>query len=189
MKLSAAILAGGNSSRMGINKAQLAFGKTTLLEHQVNKVKSLGITDIMVSGGAYGISGTRDVKDEYEHCGPLGGIHSCLKEARNDAVLFLSVDTPLVPETDLEKLILNHKNGITLLKHEQQEEPLIGIYDKLLEKQSQELLESGQTSPWKLIHQTTSIAVEAEGDPVLYSNCNTPEEYNTLCSFIDTQMK
>ena len=47
---SAAVLAGGFSSRMGRDKACLPFGGTTLLGFQVGKLRALGIEDIMISG-------------------------------------------------------------------------------------------------------------------------------------------
>ena len=49
-EMSAVILAGGRSSRMGTDKARLRLGEKTLLELMVEKVRRLGITEIVVSG-------------------------------------------------------------------------------------------------------------------------------------------
>ena len=48
---SAIILAGGHSSRMGTDKAKLRVGEKTLLELMVEKVRHLGISEIVISGG------------------------------------------------------------------------------------------------------------------------------------------
>jgi len=48
--LSGIILAGGRSSRMGRDKARLMLGGHTLLELQAEKLRALGITDILLSG-------------------------------------------------------------------------------------------------------------------------------------------
>ena len=56
---SAVILSGGKSSRMGSCKAELPWGEKTLVEHQADKIMSLGIGDIMVSGYSKPVAGTR----------------------------------------------------------------------------------------------------------------------------------
>ena len=43
--LMAAVLAGGKSSRMGRDKASLPYRGGTLLEHQLEKLRALGIED------------------------------------------------------------------------------------------------------------------------------------------------
>ena len=42
-RVSAAVLAGGKSSRMGRDKAALPFGGETLLAHQARKLRALGV--------------------------------------------------------------------------------------------------------------------------------------------------
>lgn len=50
---------------MGICKAELDWNGTTLIEHQVNKMRSLGIDDIIISGYPKPVEGTRFVADKY----------------------------------------------------------------------------------------------------------------------------
>ncbi len=69
--ISAMILAGGKSSRMGKDKASLPFRGMSLLEWQVQKLSGLGIKDIMLSGCRQGLEGTRTIPDEYPCRGPL----------------------------------------------------------------------------------------------------------------------
>ena len=71
--VSGIILAGGKSARMGRDKASLPFGNGTLLTAQTDKLRSLGVTDIVLSGYAEGM-----VPDETPGCGPLGGLAACL---------------------------------------------------------------------------------------------------------------
>ena len=118
--VSGVILAGGLSSRMGKNKAELKFHGVTLLEHQISKLRSLGIEDIVISGYERPIVGTRFVPDKYPLKGPLGGIHSGLCAAKNGSCLVTSVDTPLVPEKLLRELVSAHIAGghsMTVLSH------------------------------------------------------------------------
>lgn len=174
MEISAAVLAGGYSTRMGRDKASLPFGDGTLLTHQTRKLQSLGIEEVLISGTADGIP------DVYPHRGPLSGIHACLLQAKHDAVLFLSVDAPLVPEEALLPLIEAHTGGVTLLEHDGEVEPLMGIYDRALAATCEGILQTERTSVRRLLDQAQVRRVSYTGDPALLFNCNTPEAYQKL---------
>ena len=125
-RISAIILAGGFSSRMWREKAELDFHGVTFLRHQVFKLQSLGIKDIVVSGYENAPEGCRFVPDVYPHRGPISGIHAGLLAIKEDRALVLAVDTPLVPERLLQGLIGRHRAGITLVTCQGEIEPLIG---------------------------------------------------------------
>ena len=176
-RVSAAVLAGGKSSRMGRDKAALPFAGGTLLSHQTAKLRALGIGDILVSGAAQTIPGVRRVKDVYPGKGPLGGIHACLKAAEHDAVLFLPVDTPFVPPEALQALLDAHRGGVTLLRHGERTEPLLGVYDAALAPLCEPILQSDRTIVWALLDQTDLHLLTLDLDDRLFFNCNTPEDY------------
>jgi len=178
--VSAAILAGGFSKRMGRDKASLPFGGVPLLEHQAQKLRTLGIEDIMLSGSRMELAAARSVPDIYPHRGPLSGIHACLEAARHERVLFLSVDTPLIPAETLQMLLDAHCADVTLLRHDEETEPLIGVYDKSLAPLCAEILQTKNTKVWQLIRQASLTTVAFTGDPVLLINCNTPAEYESI---------
>ena len=115
--ISGIVLAGGFSRRMGTDKAELTLGGLTLLELQVRKLRQIGITDIMVSGYGKPMEGTRAIEDIYPHKGPMSGIHACLKAAKTEACLVVSVDVPLFPAEWLEKLVQAHDGPVTMLSH------------------------------------------------------------------------
>ena len=141
---------------------------------------TLGIEDIMISGSVLDVPGTRFVPDILPHHGPLSGIHACLTAAVNPAVLFLSVDTPLIPPELLQKLLDEHTGGVTLLRHGEQIEPLLGVYDRALAGLCEPVLKSGQTAVRQLLKQTDIHFVYYEGDADVFLNCNTPQEYEAL---------
>ena len=179
-RFSAAVLAGGLSSRMGRDKAALPFGGTTLLDFQVGKLRMLGIEDIMISGSERQIPGTRHISDIYPRKGPLGGIHACLAGAEGTAVLFLGVDTPLIPPEALQALLSAHENGVTLLRHGDRTEPLFGIYDCMLAPLCEEILRTEHTGVWQLLNRTMVKTLPFDGDETVFMNGNTPEEYARL---------
>lgn len=87
------ILAGGQSSRMGRDKSRIRIAGKTLLQH----VRAVALTtDLPV----------RTIRtDAVPRCGPLGGVLTGLRRARNGWALFLSCDMPLVTPWLLEELI------------------------------------------------------------------------------------
>ena len=177
---SAIILAGGHSSRMGQNKAALDFHGVSFLQHQVNKLRALGIEDIVVAGTPTAMEGARAVMDIYPHRGPLSGIHAGLLAAKEPRALVLAVDTPLVPESLLEELIRRHGKGITVVSWGGELEPLIGVYDQSLLPECEKLLCGSGTSLRKLFGKVGVTTVEYTGDQKLLMNCNTPEEYQKI---------
>ena len=179
-RVSAIILAGGCSSRMGQNKAELPFHGMSFLQHQVNKVKSLGIGDILIAGYPDVPDGCRYVPDVYPHRGPLSGIHAGLLAAKEPVALVLAVDTPLVPESLLEELVLRHRRGITVVSCGGEVEPLIGVYDKELSRDCEELLLGTATSLRKLFQKVAVTPLEYHGDPAFLINCNIPEDYRKI---------
>lgn len=107
-RISAVILAGGYSSRMGKNKAELMLNGKSFLQHQVERFCHMGIEDIIIAGSLREMEGARTVPDIYPHRGPLSGIHAGLLAIRNPSAFVLAVDTPLVPETHLAALAALH---------------------------------------------------------------------------------
>lgn len=174
---SAVILMGGRSRRMGRDKAGLTLLGRTFLQRQVDKVRALGIRDIMVSGPGGGlIPDVRELEDELPQRGPLGGLYTCLRAAGNPRCLVLSVDVPLVPGGALAHLCRRHSTGVTVLRHGGKTEPLIAVYDSDVSQMLRPLIEAGGAPvrvvedriPWEYFDYT--------GPEALLLNCNTPED-------------
>ena len=180
---SAVILAGGLSSRMGRDKAELEYKGESFILHQVGLARSLGIDDIIISGYSKPVGLTRFAPDIYPLRGPLGGIHGGLLEARNDSVLVLSVDTPLVTPELLKGLLAHHKGGITVLEHGGELEPLIGVYDRALLPRCEEMLKGENSSIRRFFMLCGYTAWAYTGDEALLSNCNTPEDYRRILEY------
>ena len=183
-RFSAAVLAGGKSTRMGADKAGLTFQGMTLAAYQAEKFKALGLSDLMLSGCRQDIPGTRFVPDALPAHGPLSGIHACLGAAEHDAVLFLSVDVPLVPVETLRALLDAHTGGITLLSVDGAPQPLIGVYDRSLRAAAEEILKSSNTAVRRLFEKNPPRLVVYTGNPALMRNCNMPEDYEWLLGMV-----
>lgn len=185
--VSAIILAGGKSSRMGRSKASLMWGGVTLIEHQVCKMRALGIEDIIVCGCTKPVEGTRYVADKYMHKGPLGGIHAGLLAADNAHCLVTGVDTPLVPVSALKMLIDKHipsGSRVTVLAHGDSIEPLMGVYERDLSALAEDILQTEHTSVRVLLRRAGVKTVPFDGNESLLCDCNTPEEFRKACSIM-----
>ncbi|MBL1383260.1 MAG: molybdenum cofactor guanylyltransferase [Colwellia sp.] len=96
------VLAGGLSSRMGQDKAQLVRNNNSMLAFSKQILADAGVTRIVVSGDNY------DVPDTVKESGPVGGIASVLSRfPQAKSLLILPVDLPLMTASVLAKLRIN----------------------------------------------------------------------------------
>src|SRR5271157_5209857 len=107
------ILAGGQGSRMGADKAFLNFSGCTLLERAIAVVRP--VCDVAIVGDPAKFSRYGSViEDAYPGRGPLAGIHAALIHSSAELNLMLAVDMPLV-STDLLAFLLASAASTTAL--------------------------------------------------------------------------
>src|SRR5580765_4688037 len=97
MNLSAVILAGGESRRMGKDKGWLEVDGQPLLARALSTLRDSGINEILISGRAgidYSSLHYPVLLDLEPGCGPLSGIERALEAARAPLLLVLAVDLP-----------------------------------------------------------------------------------------------
>lgn len=182
---SGVVLMGGRSRRMGRDKACLALLGRTFLQRQVDKLRALGIQDIMVSGPAgEPLPYVRVLEDELPGRGPLGGLYTCLRAARQPRCLVLSVDVPLIPEGALSHLCRSHREGVTALRHGKKTEPLIAVYDAAVAQAIYPLIEERGAPVCALKHRVTWNCFDYAGPEALLLNCNTPEDLAQMAATV-----
>ena len=99
------ILAGGNSTRMGRDKAFVGFDGRTLLARALDLVSSV-TSNVRIVGAQEKFSGFAPVvEDIFPERGPLGGIHAALRSSVTELNLMLAVDMPFVASAFLQYLI------------------------------------------------------------------------------------
>ena len=115
MRTLGVVLAGGQSIRMGQDKALMTLNGATMLERSVNLLHSL-LPDVWISRQAdqpMPVTHARAVADHIRDCGPLGGIAAVMAQAIDagfDGLLLLPVDLPACSSDDLNPLIKAGKN-------------------------------------------------------------------------------
>lgn len=191
------ILAGGKSSRMGIDKADLLLHGKTFLETQIEKGRELGISDVLVSGYHGKNCSAPTVPDRIKAKGPLGGLEACLRTAQNPRALVLSVDVPLVPTAELKKMIECDRSipdlfcekykSVTILCNNGKEQPLIAIYDCSLADEMEEEILTRKGSVFAFINRIGYRRYESYAKPMLFENINDPDIYKKIAAYIPEQ--
>ncbi len=122
--VSIAILAGGQSQRMGQDKAFLNVGGRLAIERVIAQVESL-TDDLFISANSpekYKLFGLPIVKDIFPDKVVLGGIYSALESAKYPQVLVVACDMPLL-NTALLRYLINLASTaevIAPLRHEKE---------------------------------------------------------------------
>lgn len=181
-KVSAIVLSGGLSSRMGQDKCDLEFDGDTLLNIQIDKLKSIGIDDIIASGYRGNNSKAKVLKDDIMK-GPLSGILIGLREIKNDKAFIISVDVPLVRRTCIKKIIdysFEKDLEMAMIRHNGNREPLMGVYSKTLIKKIEDILSGDKYSVMKLADVSKYDFLDINDEDRYFLNVNNKEDYDKL---------
>ncbi len=188
--VSIAVLAGGQSKRMGQDKAFLEVGGQGVIERVLSRVKPL-TDDLFISTNApqrYEEFGLRLVTDIYPDKAALGGIYSVIHAARHPHVLVVACDMPFLNTTLLQYLIdlAPTADVIIPLIEPPQPETMHAVYSKnCLPAIESRLL----ANKLRIIGFFEEVAVRyvsreevARFDPDFYSfiNMNTPEDWQRV---------
>jgi molybdopterin-guanine dinucleotide biosynthesis protein A len=185
MDLSALILAGGESRRMGRDKAWVRWKGKPLIECAVDTVRALGVSEILISGRAGQDFSAFDYPvlfDLEPGLGPLGGIERGLRECASSLLLVLAVDLPGMTAAFLCKLHArcDHLTGAVPKLHGQIE-PLAAIYPKRCHVLASELYGGQQRSARSFAdaclreHAVCCLPVST-AEAECFANCNTPKD-------------
>ena len=95
------VLAGGRSSRMGRDKARLAWRDQSLLALACARLQAAGACKVVVSGDYPEYAG---IPDALPALGPLGGLASVVDALPDGVLLLVPVDMPLLTPELLDRL-------------------------------------------------------------------------------------
>ncbi len=187
--LSAFVLAGGRSSRMGADKAFLRLDGRTLLERTLDLLRGL-TPEVYIVGpaekfGAYG----QVIEDRYAGRGPLAGIHAALIASKSELNLILAVDLPRVDER-LLRFVLGQAEAsqamVTVPYIAGGYQPLCAVYWREFASLAEAALKTGKNKIDALFSQTnTRVLEEAELSrfafgAAMFENLNTPEDFRRV---------
>ncbi len=184
--LSGFVLAGGESSRMGRDKAFLELEGRSLLARALELAASVSAAVHIVGPGAKFAFFGSVIEDVRPGCGPLGGIYSALLASSTDLNLMLAVDTPFLQPAFLGYLREQAEAGravVTVPRIGGRYQTLCAIYRRSFLAPAARALERGL---YKIDPLFSDVEVrcldEAElarldFDPRMFDNLNTGEEW------------
>ena len=181
--ISVGILAGGNSSRMGTNKALLRFGNHTVIERII--AEFCDDYEVMISAAqseTYSFLNLPVVCDENKSIGPIEGIRRLLIVSKNNFVFVCATDMPFVDKELVNYLasFIRSDTDCCVLTVGGIAEPLCSIYSKKVIPIIEKLIEQGHYRPRKIYNfcSVQYIPLETSGlNPSIAQNMNTPENY------------
>lgn len=181
------ILAGGQSRRMGQNKALLPFAGSTLLEFQYNKMKGMfNQVWIACKKNQLSINGNMPLLIEtQEESSPLFGLKNAFATLKCEKIFFITVDTPLVSYRAVKLLLeacSHQKADAWVMQSDQRTHPLVGIYSCFIQPT---IDKSTQEKEFRLMRFLEKIECKKIhcGSEKQFINLNTPEAYKSLLQF------
>jgi len=126
-----AVLAGGDSQRMGSDKAELVIGGEPLWRRQVRVLREAGADPVFLvrKPGQSAPGGIEVRRDRVDGAGPLAGLEAALNSSLAPWVAVLAVDMPGIDAAWFRELRRLCRPGVgAMARHSQACEPLAAIY-------------------------------------------------------------
>jgi len=160
-----AVLAGGQSTRMGTDKALMQAGDVSFLGHIVFSLHQVMDRVMIISSSPKHDlceKGTVRYPDIVEGVGPLGGIHTALYNSKSEFVFCCACDMPFVSPKVIT-LLAGECSGWDVVVPEVRGKlhPLSALYSKKCIGPVQEAIKSGQL---KISHFYDKVRVNVLGD-------------------------
>lgn len=205
--LTALILAGGRSRRMGQDKVWMALDGAALIEHVVARILPLAAEIIFSANAPERFAAlarrlpipSRVVADIWPGAGPLAGLHAGLIAARHDLVLALAADMPFVNPALIARMVNLAQGFEAVVPQTMTEtgepgwEPLHALYRRSCAGAVAARLAAGDRRMLSFLADVRTRAVTpaevAAVDPLASSffNINTPEDWQRARGLAETK--
>lgn len=191
------VLCGGQSSRMGRPKAELPFGRETLLQRTVRVLSEVVSPVLVVAADGQPLPELPDdvlmARDEFAALGPLAGLCTGMARLRRwseqtdtplHAAYATGCDVPFLSPAFVQVIIDRLGPAeIAVPREAEYHHPLAAVYRLELEPRIRKLLDAQQLRPLTLIKESQTETIDVDelraADPDLRSlrNTNTPQQY------------
>ena len=183
--LTVAIMAGGQSSRMGQDKSFVPFEGRPMIETIIERVTGLGDELILITNkpDEYAHFSLPLFSDVYPDHGSLGGIYTAVHYASHPHTLVVACDMPWLNRPLLQYMIsLKETADIIVPRWNDFPEPLHAIYHKACLPHIEANLQAKRLKIIRFYDQVSVKYVESEeimkfdGDGRSFANINTPQD-------------
>lgn len=186
LPISAVLLCGGASKRMGRDKALMTWEGETLLDRALEVLRAIA-RDVMIAPGSlarYQDRGLPEVLDGEPGQGPSAGILAGLAKARYERVLFAAVDLPELgrcPLKDLVALARTEDADIATLDDGRQRPPLVLCIHRRVLSGFEQAYAAGARRIIDLTRGHSSVSLPV--DPQYTVNWNRPQDLPAVAPF------
>ena len=185
-EVSIAVLAGGQSRRMGRDKAQIELDGATLLERiaYVANVVAAAIVVGREQPADFEFDRIPFIEDREPGLGPIGGLQTALLHFETPVVL-VGCDMPLLDPEALQWLVerfaeSNAPHGLTCIR-DREFEPLFSVYRPACLERIDTMIANGQRALHRLIQDGDFDEVDVPASVARHLlNINTPDELEQL---------
>ena len=192
MTLTAIVLCGGRSTRMGRDKGALPFGDESMLDRIIRIARSIAGDVIVVARRDQRVpAGVTVIHDPVEDLGPLAGIAAGLAASKTDLNIVVACDMPLIRRQVLQRLAAmteDHDACVAIV--DGHASALCGVYRTRVAATAQILLDSGERRVMRLLDNVQTKRVDAallrDIDPDLetFISVDTPEKYRAALNLV-----
>lgn len=182
LSVTAAITAGGQSSRFGSDKALARWQGRSLLEHVGAGLDGCERRGLIAPAGRYALPGWEPWPDTRPGEGPLAGLEAALTHAPPGWVAFAGVDNPALTPEYWHVLLAARKPGkpsVQALHPERGPQPLGALYHTDLLPQVTALLDSGERR-LRLAAAPEQTVIVSGLPPIFFQNVNRPADLSGL---------
>jgi molybdopterin-guanine dinucleotide biosynthesis protein A len=180
----AIVLAGGQSRRMGTNKALITYKGKKLIEYPISLARHF-TTKVIVSTNTHSLDylGLTVCRDILPVKAAIAGIHAGLRTSATEWSLVLTCDMPNTPPWLVEQMIKQLGSGarIVVPYYGGYPEPLCGFYHRSLTGSIEHNVEAGRLSLLDLMAVVKHDLVIPENADLIeahevFKNINTPRD-------------
>ena len=187
--LTVCIQAGGQSSRMGEDKALKTFLGRPLIQRVIERLSPIADELIVTTNRPedYSFLDLRLVSDLKPGRGALGGLYTAIASAKNPMVAVVACDMPFASGTLIEaagKILVEEEADVVIAKTDEGYEPLHAVYRR---ETCLPAIESAiEADQWKVIAWFSQVKVRVltadeirqyDSLGLAFWNVNTPEEF------------
>jgi molybdopterin-guanine dinucleotide biosynthesis protein A len=165
------LLAGGQSRRMGSDKALLVRDGKSQLEHVATMLGE--VCDRVF---------VEQIVDRYQEIGPVAGILSAMDEYPDVDWLVVACDLPNVDAQTLDFLLEHRSRDLPFTafrsSYDDLPEPLCAVYRSTSDRLVRQFVDDGITCPRKILIRSDTLLLEQPNSAAL-DNVNTPDDLET----------
>ncbi len=203
VKATGVILAGGESRRMGQNKALMRLGDETLISRTLKRLQIVTDETIVIANSAhlYSKLNVRVYEDLIPKSGALGGVYTGLTHAVNNSVLCVACDMPLLQPKLLSYLlsVLGEHDAVVPYTREMEGsnpmlQTLCAVYSRRCNGVIRQMLEEGELRLHALSDRIKVRRVppgewrKFDPDGLSFVNVNTREDFERVRKMLEHEM-